>query len=146
VAKVDKEVEVNAPIGKVFSYVSKPSNLPEIWPGLVEIKDVESLPNGGYRFQWVYKMVGRLLKGTGEYAEIIPNQWVVIKTTGGIRSTITWTFRSMGNRTRVTFTVEYKVPVPLLGKMAEAIIVRMNDQEGDLMMVHLAARFMISNH
>jgi hypothetical protein len=46
----------------------------------------------------------------------------------------------------VNFTVEYKVPIPLLGKIAEAIIVRMNDQEGDLMMVNLGVRFMRSNY
>jgi hypothetical protein len=48
--------------------------------------------------------------------------------------------------TRVTLTIEYKVPIPLLGKLAEAIIVRMNDQEGDLIMVNLGARFMMSTH
>jgi len=146
VARVDKEVEVNAPINKVFSYVSEPSNLPEIWPSLMEIKDVQSLPNGGYRYRWVYKMVGMRFEGTGEYTEVVPNQWFVVETKGGIRSTITWTFRSKGNMTRVTLTVEYKVPVPLLGKLAEAIIVRMNEQEGDLIMVNLGARFMMANH
>ncbi len=145
-ATVAKEVTVNAPIEKVFSYISDPRNLPEIWPSLMEVKDIQSLPNGGYRLQWVYKMVGRLFKGIGEYTEIFPNQWFVIETKGGIRSTITWTFRYKENRTRVTFTVEYKVPIPLLGKVAEAIVVRMNDQEGDLMMAHLRARFMISKH
>ncbi len=146
VATVDKEVVVNAPVEKVFSYISEPSNLPEIWPSLMEILAVQSLPNGGYRFRWAYKMAGMRFRGTGEYTEIVPNQWFVVKTKGGIRSTITWTFRLKENKTRVTFTVEYKVPIPLLGKMAEAIIVRMNDQEGDLIMVNLGARFMISKH
>ena len=40
----------------------------------------------------------------------------------------------------------YPVPIPLLGKLAEAIIVKMNDQEGDLMMAHLRTRFMMANH
>jgi len=48
VAKVEKEVTVNARIEKIFSYISEPSNLPEFWPSLMEIKDVQSLPNGGY--------------------------------------------------------------------------------------------------
>jgi ribosome-associated toxin RatA of RatAB toxin-antitoxin module len=65
---------------------------------------------------------------------------------GSINSTITWTFRSNEEATKVTFTVEYKVPIPLLGKMAEAIIVKMNDQEGDLIMVNLGVRFMRSNY
>ena len=145
-AKIDKEVWVNAPIEKIFDYINEPSNLPEFWPSLIEIKDVQSLPNGGYSARWVYKMAGMRFEGTGEYTQIIPNQWFVIKTKGGIRSTIIWTFRSKENRTRVTLTIEYNIPIPLFGKLAEAIIVKMNEQEADLMMAHLRTRFMIRSH
>lgn len=145
-AKVEKEVTVKAPIEEVFRYISEPSNLPEFWPSLMEIKDVQSLPNGGYTARWVYKMLGMRFEGEGEYTKITPNHWIVIETKGGISSTITWTFRSKEDTTRVTLTIEYKVPVPLLGKLAEAIIVKMNDQEGDLMMAHLRTRFMMANH
>ncbi len=145
-AKVEKEVTVNVPIEKIFRFISEPSNLPEFWPSLMEIKDVQSLPNGGYSARWVYKMAGMRFEGTGEYTQIVPNKSFVIETKGGIRSTITWTFRSRANITRVTLTIEYKIPIPLLGKLAEAIIVKMNDQEGDLMMANLQARFMMANH
>ena len=141
--KVEKEVTVNASIEKIFSYISEPSNMPEFWPSLMEIKDIQALPNGGYSLRWVYKMVGMRFEGKGEYTKIVPNQYFVVETRGGIKSTITWTFRSKENRTRVTLTIEYKVPIPLLGKLAEAIIVKMNDQDCDLIMSNLRARFII---
>ena len=140
---VDKEVVVNASVERVFSYISEPGNLPEIWPSLMEIKAVQSLPIGGYRFRWAYEM---RFRGTGEYTEMVPNQWFVIETKGGIKSKITWTCRLKEDKTRVTFTIEYTVPIPLLGKIAEAIIVKMNDQEGDVMMANLGARFILSIH
>ena len=140
-ARIEKEVTVCVPIERIFNYISTPSNLLEFWPSLMEIKDVQSLPNGGYSGRWVYKMLGMRFGGTAKYAQMVPNQWFVIEIKGGIGSTITWTFRSREDITRVTLTIEYKVPIPLLGKLAEAIIVRMNDQEGDLMMSHLQARF-----
>ena len=143
-ARVEKEVIVNAPVEKVFSYISEPNNLLEFWPSLVEIKDVQSLPNGGYSARWVYKMAGMRFDGTGEYTQVVPNHWIIIETKGGVSSTITWTFRSVQDGTRVNLTVEYRVPIPLLGKLAEAIIVMMNEQEGDLMMANLRARFMMS--
>jgi uncharacterized membrane protein len=149
VARVEKEVEVNVPIEEVFSYLIEPSNAPEIWPSLVEIKDVQSLPNGGYKYEWVYKMIGMHFDGTGEYTAVVPNRWFIIETKGGVSSKITCTFRSNENDeniTRVTLTIEYKVPVPLLGKLAEAIIVKMNDQEGDLLRVNLGARFLRSKY
>jgi len=145
-AKVDKEVWVEAPVEKTFDYISDPSNLPEFWPGLMEIKDVQSLPNGGYSARWVYRMLGIPFKGTGKYTQIVPHRFFVIKTKGGISSTIAWTVRSQKNKTRVTLTIEYKIPVPLLGKLAEAIILKMNEEEADLIMANLQARFMIANH
>ncbi len=111
----------------------------------MEITDVQSLPNGGYSARWVYKMAGMRFQGEGEYTAVVPNSWLVIKTKGGISSTITWTFRSIRNRTRVTLTIEYKVPIPLLGKLAEAIVVKMNDQEADLIMHNLQVRFIMTN-
>jgi hypothetical protein len=63
-----------------------------------------------------------------------------------LQGKITCTFRSDENITRVTLTIEYKVPVPLLGKLAEAIIVKMNDQEADLIMVNIRARFLRSRY
>ena len=144
-ARVEKEIIIHAPLEKVFNYISEPSNLPEFWPSLMEINGVRSLPNGGYSGRWVYKMAGMRFEGTGEYTQIVPNQWFVIETKGSINSTMTWTFRSREDITKVTLTVEYKVPIPLLGKLAEAIIVKMNDQEGDLMMANLQARFITDN-
>ena len=140
--RIDREVTIEAPIELVFDYVSDPSNLSEFWPSLMEIKDVQSLPNGGYSARWVYKMVGMRFEGTGEYTKMVPNQFFVIETKGGISSIIAWTFRSWENMTRVTLTIEYKVPLRLLRKLAEVIIAKMNGQEADLIMANLQAKFL----
>lgn len=141
-AKVQKEIWIGAPLERIFDYVSDPTNLPEIWPSLMEVKNVEPLPKGGYKFRWAYKMLGLWFEGIGEYTRYVPYEFVVIETKGGIKSTIVWTVRYWENRTRVTFTVEYKIPIPLLGKIAEAIILKINDQEGEIVMANLQARFM----
>jgi uncharacterized protein YndB with AHSA1/START domain len=145
-AAINKEVIINAPREEIFAYVSKPSNLPEIWPSLMQIKNEQLLPSGGYSFQWVYKMSGVYLEGTGEYTDIVPNQWFTAKTSGAIDSTITWTFRYIDSQTRVTFTIEYRTPLPLLNRLAEMIIAKMNDQEADLILANLQTRFTEVNH
>ena len=63
-AKAVKTITINAPVEKVFGYVSEPTNLPEIWPSLVESTDVQPLPNGGHSSRWVYKMAGMRFEGT----------------------------------------------------------------------------------
>jgi len=139
-AKVQKSVTINAPVEKIFKYISDPTNLPEFWPSLIEVSDVKPLPNGGNRNRWVYKMAGVRFEGTSEDAERVPNQRLVSKTKGGVESTQTWTFKPEDSGTKVTFTVEYTVPIPILGKLAEAIIVRMNEHEADITMANLKTR------
>ena len=141
-AKTVKTINIKAPVEKVFDYLSEPTNLPEIWPSLVEIKDVQKLPSGGNKNRWVYKMAGILLEGTSESedAECVPNQRLVSKTKGGVVSTQTWMFQPEAGGTKVTFEVEYTVPIPVIGKLAEAIIVKMNEHEGDSILANLKAR------
>ena len=131
---------IKAPVEKIFDYISEPSNLPEIWPSLVEVKDVQRLPDGGTKFRWVYKMAGIHLEGTSEGVDSVANQRIVSKTKGGVESTQTWMFRPEGDETKVTFEVEYTVPIPVLGKLAEAIIVKMNEHEGEVILANLKTR------
>lgn len=139
-AKVEKTITINAPVEKVFDYIDQPTNLPEIWPSLMEIKDVQTLPNGGHTDRWVYKMAGMRFEGTTEGIEHVTNQRIVSKTKGGVKSTQTWVFQPEAGGTKVTFEVEYNIPIPVLGKLAEAIIVKMNDREGDSILANLKTR------
>ncbi len=138
-ATIDTEIIINAPLEKIFRYVSKPSNLPQIWPSVIEIKNEQLLPNGGYSAQWVYKMAEKYLEGTGEYTAMVPNQWFTIKTKGAVDSTITMTFRYVDSKTRVTLTINYRVPSAILGWLARRIILKMNEQEADLVLANLRA-------
>ncbi len=144
-AKIENKAIVNAPIEKIFGHIYELSNWLEFWPSLMELRDVKPLPNGGYSARWVYKMAGMLFRGAGEYTSVVPNQLLVIETKGGVISTITWAFRSWGNRTRVFLTIEYTIPIPLLGKLAEVIVAKMNEKEAELMLHNLQVRFIIAN-
>jgi len=138
---IGESVTINVPVEKIFNYISIPNNLPAFWPSLMEVTDVQALPKGGYKTRYVYKMVGINFKGTGEYTEIVPNKSLVIVTKGGISSVLTWAFRSQANRTSVTLTVNYEIPVPLLSKLAEAVIKKMNENELTLMLENIRTRF-----
>jgi uncharacterized protein YndB with AHSA1/START domain len=138
-AKSIQTITIDAPVEKVFAYISEPANQVEVWPSLVEVKDVERLPDGGYTHTWVYKMAGVRLRGSTRTVEFVPNKRFVERTEGGIASTITWDFEPGNGGTRLRVESEYTVPIPVLGRMAEALIVRMNDREGALIMANLKA-------
>ena len=139
-AKAVKTITINAPVEQVFAYIEEPTNLPEIWPSMVEAKDVQRLPNGGTSFPWVYKMAGVRFEGTSEDTEYVANQRVVSETKGGVESTVTWMVEPEAGGTKVTFEAEYTVPIPLLGKLAEAFIVKQNEQEAELLLANLKAK------
>jgi len=140
VRKAVKSITIKSPVEKIFDYISEPTNLPEIWPSLMEIKDVQRLPDGNINNRWVYKMAGMRFEGTSEDVEVVTNQRIVSKTKGGVESTQTWMFQPEGDETKVTIEMEYTIPIPLLGKLAEAIIVKMNEHEGEVLLSNLKAR------
>ncbi len=51
-ATIKKSININAPVEKVFEYLT-PEILPEVWPSLVEVNNIQELPNGGYSWDWV---------------------------------------------------------------------------------------------
>ncbi len=139
-ATIKNSININAPVEKVFGYATKPEILPEIWPSLVEVKNIKELPNGGNSFDWVYKMAGMRLNGSSEDIEVVPNERTVTLSTGGIDSTITWEYQPLDDGTKFISTIEYnKVPIPLLGKLAESILVKMNENEQELVLANLKA-------
>jgi hypothetical protein len=85
-------------------------------------------------------MVGMRFEGTTEDVEFVPNQRTVSKSKGGIENTIVGAFQPENGGTRMTLDIEYTVPVPLLGKLAEAFIVRVNEREVETLLANLKDR------
>ncbi len=140
-ATIKKTITINAPAEKVFAYMTDPTNLPEIWPSLVEVKDVKQLPEGvGSGYRWVYKMAGMRFEGTTEVTEYVPNQRIVVRDKGGIETTRTTTFQPEDGGTRLTAEAEYTIPVPVLGKLAEAFVLKLNEHEAETLLANLKAR------
>ena len=139
-AKLEKTITIHAPVEKVFTYMTQPEDLLEIWPSFVDVRDVQPLPNGGHHFHWVYKMAGMRFEGDSDDTEFVLNERVVSHTKGGIESTIAWRFEPHNGDTQVTFDSEYHVPVPLLGKLAEAFIVKQNEHEAETILANLKDR------
>jgi len=138
-AKVERSFKINAPVEKVFSYVTDPRNELEYIPSITDIRDITG-QGVGQRFGWTYKMMGIPLKGKDEVTEYVPNQCYVQKSTGGIVSTWTWTFQPEAGGTRLSLVVEYTIPVPVLGKVGERLASRQTEREADLAIATLKDR------
>jgi uncharacterized protein YndB with AHSA1/START domain len=138
--KIKKTTTINAPVEEVFGYVEEPANVPEYWPSVIEVKDVEHLPNGGTKYGWVYKMAGVRFEGSSEAIEYTPNQRTVTENKGGVPGTVTWTYEPEDGGTKVTFEAEYKVNLPLLRRLAESFLVKVNEQEAETVLANVKAK------
>ena len=135
-----KSVVVNAPLEKVYRYLDDPLSMLEYWPSMVDIRDIQVLPNGGRKLNWTYKMAGIRLEGSSEDIEYEPRHRSVSKSTGGIDSILTIVMEPAGSGTRVDWSVDYTIPVPVFGKLAEAVIVKLNEHELDSILTNIKTR------
>lgn len=130
--KVERSVTVNAPVKKVFDYIANPEHQPEWLPGSVEVKDINLTDERvGSTFKFVYKLAGIRLEGEDTTEEFIPNKRIVTRSKGGIESSWTWNFEPHNDGTKVDVLVEYTIPIPVLGKIAEALALKQIEREAD---------------
>jgi len=135
--KISKTVNINAPVEKVFAYMENPAHLPEIWPSILEVSNILDEGDGKKSYDWVYKMAGMKFNGHSETLEYIPNKRIVVNNPKGIESKFTWDYKQEGNGTRINLNAEYVIPVPLLGKLAEAAVTKQGDNEADELLANL---------
>ena len=129
-----KEVTINLPVEEVFSFVAYTPNLVEVWPSLVEVRDWQRSEDGISEFTYTYQMAGFKFKGGNRDSEFIPNQSIVTESTGGMEAVIRWNFEQVDGGTHVTFTGDYNVSIPLVGKAISDRIAALNGIEIDALL------------
>lgn len=139
-ARIEKSITIQALPERVFAYVEEPGNIPEYWPSLSEVKDVERLPNGGYKYRWTYKLAGVPFEGSTETTEFIANHRTVSESTGGVSSTVVWTYEAENGGTRVTFEAEYHVNIPVLRDLAASFLAKLNENESEVILASVKAK------
>jgi uncharacterized protein YndB with AHSA1/START domain len=128
---IHNSININAPVEKVFAYVTDPMNAPEWILSLSEVTDVTG-SGVGQHYHWKYKMIGIPLHGETTVTEHVPNERLVFKGKGGITSTFTYTFAPHEGGTKLDSEIDYAIPVPVLGKLAEKLVLKRNERESKM--------------
>lgn len=136
---VKKQIHIDAPVEKVFEFTMMPRKMLEIWPNMIKVENITRSGAEGAEFDWEYKMAGMTFHGHSATVEMEPNKHSVDKTTGGIPSTMTWDFQAENGGTHLDLEVAYEVPLPLLGRLAEKVIVKMNENEIETVLANIKA-------
>jgi uncharacterized membrane protein len=137
--KISKSINVNAPVEKVFDYLSDPKNDTEWMVSLMEVSDVTG-SGTGMRYRWTYKMAGIPFEGETEITEHVPNERLVTQSKGGIPNTIAFSFAPHEGGTKLDIEIDYSIPVPVLGKLAEKLVLKRNERETELSLQNIKER------
>jgi len=138
--EIKKSILIDAPIEKVFGFMENPTNLPEIWPSMIEVTNVRKNDKVWNLFDWVYKMGGMKINGHSETVELTQNKSITTESTEGIQSHFDWHFEEIEGKTQVNMECKYSIPIPLVGKMAEKFLRKLNEHEAETTLANLKAR------
>lgn len=123
-----KSITIVAPPEAVSAYIDDPRNMPEWLPSLVEVREITGAGKG-QQFAWTYEMGGLRFDGRSTVVDYAEGARSVHESKGGIASTWTTTLERQTDGTELTIEVEYTVPVPVLGRLAEKLVVRRDARE-----------------
>jgi len=130
----EHSIVVRAPLKDVFAYVNAPATLPDWMTGMIEVRNIVGA-GFGLQYDWTYTMIGVRLRGQNVVVEYVPDECAAHQSIGMVNSIWKSLVEPHEDGTKLTFSVEYTIPVPVLGKLAEHLTVRRNkrDVEGYLL-------------
>lgn len=137
---IQREITINAPVESAFQFVSDTPNLVEVWPSLVHIGEYQRDAKGIGSFTYTYQMAGFKYSGTNRDVEYIPNRKIKTKSEGGMAATVTWEFEPVPDGVHITFTGDYDVNIPLVGKIIADRIASLNGVEVEVMLHNIKAK------
>lgn len=139
-AVIERSFVVKAPPEEVFAFLADHANDPRWLPGLVDSRNFTG-EGTDYRWEWTYRMAGISFDGTGHVVEHDPPRRHVVETRGGAVSRWEWTLTPEGEGTRISLRLEYTVPVAVVGKLAEKLLLSQNEKAADEGMANLQRIF-----
>lgn len=122
---IRREVEVERPLEDVWDVLKDLSRLPEFSTSTVEVLDVpERITHPGQRFRQVVEVMGRRFESRWVVTEVVPDRRIAIEGNmgpGGRYWLVQETEPLGPDRTRLSLTMDYRLPFGPLGKVASRL-------------------------
>ena len=127
---------IHAPLDEVFAYVDDPHELPTWLPGMVEVRNVVGT-GSGQQYEYTYKMAGVLLRGQNIVVEHVPNERGLHQIIGMISALWDYSVEPHADGTLLNIEVEYNIPIPVLGRLAERLAIKQNAASLELALINV---------
>jgi uncharacterized membrane protein len=124
VAIVQRSVEIKAPPPQTMAHLSDASRWPEWYPGMTLLDVSAPFPLEGGKVAFKVKSAGLSLPITETVTEYQPDRLQVLQMEGMLSGHARWELNPEGDGTRLTTTFDYVLPGGVLGKLADALLVK----------------------
>lgn len=130
-ATISEKIVINAPVEKVFGFVTNPDNWTEYVTSLTEVSNVSSPGlEPGTSFNWEYRMLGIKLHGNGRISDNVKGREFGLAMDGTVPIKEHYTFSSNGGGTELAIRIDYELPSQVLQKIANSSLVeKLNRRE-----------------
>ncbi|MBI1921861.1 MAG: SRPBCC family protein [Geobacter sp.] len=130
-ATISEKIVINAPVEKVFGFVTNPDNWTEYVTSLTEVSNVSSPGlEPGTSFDWEYRMLGIKLHGNGRISDNVKGHEFGLTMDGSIPIKEHYTFAANGGSTELAIRIDYEMPSLVLQKIANSSLVeKLNRRE-----------------
>ena len=125
--RIEKEIEVNAPVRAVYNQWTQFEEFPRFMGGVKAVKQLSE-----NRLAWRAEILGKEIEWEAEIYEQVPDQRIAWRSTSGHPNKGAVTFTPVGaDSTKVTLVLEYE-PMGAAEKIADALGAVSARVEGDL--------------
>ena len=125
--RIEKSIEVNAPLRTVYNQWTQFEEFPKFMEGVQEVRQLN-----GKRLFWRANILGKDAEWEAEIYEQVPDQRIAWRRTTGHPNAGAVSFQSSGpDRTRVTVVMEYE-PLGAVEKIGDALGIVSARVEGDV--------------
>ena len=123
-AIVQRSVEINASPQDTMALLSDANRWPDWYPGMTELSTVAPFPEEGGKVTFKVKSAGLSIPVTETVIDYQPSKLQLFQMEGMLSGRARWELTPEGDGTRLTTTFDYALSGGVLGKIADALLVK----------------------
>jgi anaerobic magnesium-protoporphyrin IX monomethyl ester cyclase len=121
---ISRSLKINAPVEKVFNYITDPKNWTVYVTSLVDVRNISDKKiKKGTAYKWTYRMLGVNLSGSGNIVEFRRNKEFAMAMEGSFPIREIFKFEEDNGSTKLIFSIQYNVPGKVLGVIANRLVI-----------------------
>jgi uncharacterized membrane protein len=124
-SKVGSNVEIHVPVEKIIAFLEDWHNTEKWYEGIYDWKPTtENTTGNGARFSYKVKDLGLEIRYETEIYDHIKDQSFKLRSVEGPKVDEHYLFKPIEGGTRVTYSMDYEVPVPIIGGLLDALVIK----------------------